>query len=503
MHLSSGRGGDVYGMAGGMLRQGTQGRGHLESKEAVHCDAGQATGCELYRINLSPGDSFKRTGYAITEPAVAEVLRRSSATRLVSGMKADFRGLVRAGSAIELPVHGELFKACRTTLLALCDGDEITPGPATYHHFFFRDAAYLLAALNRLGFGRRVGTILSSYASRQSRDGSWISQGGEWDGTGQAIWSIMDHVRHTGNKKLLKRLYPSIVKGAHWIETTQQNGLMPPGWSAEHLGPSDQYYWDSIWSCAGLREAASAASILGKTRDAEQFMRAHGAMLEFLRDQFGSGPVPAAPGRTMDSAAVSILCSAWPLGLFSAREPSLIATVEWLQNNSVREDALFHDVVHSGVNPYLTCHLAQAKLMAGSEDVRVHLDALARDSSPTGCWPEAYLPGRGGVMGDGDHGWAAAEFIMLQRNLVLWEEGGVLHLFRGADRRWWDGHTSIQDLPTLFGHVDLEYQGGQLRLEGRWREAPNRVVWHKPEGEKGTLVVNGRKKVSKKGRIEI
>ena len=65
------------------------------------------------------------------------------------------------------------------------------------------------------------------------------------------------------------------------------------------------------------------------------------------------------------------------------------------------------------------------------------------------------------------------------------------------------GHTVVEDLPTAFGNLDLELLEGHLRIEGRWREAPNRVVWHKPEGEKGTLVVNSRSKSSKKSRIEI
>ena len=34
-------------------------------------------------------------------------------------------------------------------------------------------------------------------------------------------------------------------------------GLMPAGFSAEHLGPNDYYYWDNYWSVAGLQSAAS------------------------------------------------------------------------------------------------------------------------------------------------------------------------------------------------------------------------------------------------------
>jgi len=502
-HMCTWKEGDVYAFSGGVLRDGLQRTGVLESKTQVACEQGLATACEIYRVNLSPGDRFKRTVYALRDPAVGEVLRRSSATRLFAGVKADYRGLIRAGAYMDLPVHPSLFSSSRTTLLSLCDTYEVTPGPATYHSFFFRDAAFLLAALNRLGFGRRAAEILKTYPSRQSRSGAWLSQGGEWDGTGQGIWSVMDHVRLTGNRRLLAQLYPSIAKAASWIIETQEDGLMPSGWSAEHLGPADQYYWDSIWSCSGLKNAATAASMLNKSRDAERFMRAHGQMLERLRAFFGEGPIPAAPGRQMDSAAVSALCAIWPLNLFSAKEPSLQSTMQWLDRYCVQGNAFFHDVVHSGINPYLTCHLAQAKLAGEQSGAPLHLDALAEGASPTGCWPEAYLPGRGGVMGDGDHAWAAAEFAMLQRNMILCEEGGVLHLFRGTDRRWWDARTELRDAPTKFGHVDLVMEDAVLTISGRWREKPNRVIWHKPDGERGTLVLDGRKKSAKAAQIAL
>src|SRR5690606_28463394 len=43
-------------------------------------------------------------------------------------------------------------------------------------------------------------------------------------------------------------------------------GLLPAGFSAEHLGPNDYYYWDDFWGVAGLR---SAAALLGEHGDAE------------------------------------------------------------------------------------------------------------------------------------------------------------------------------------------------------------------------------------------
>ena len=36
-------------------------------------------------------------------------------------------------------------------------------------------------------------------------------------------------------------------------------GLLPAGFSAEHLGPNDYYYWDDFWGLAGLIAAARLA----------------------------------------------------------------------------------------------------------------------------------------------------------------------------------------------------------------------------------------------------
>jgi hypothetical protein len=41
-------------------------------------------------------------------------------------------------------------------------------------------------------------------------------------------------------------------------------------------------------------------------------------------------------------------------------------------------------------------------------------------ASPTGQWPEAIHPRTlGGCMGDGQHGWAAGEWIMMIRNCFV------------------------------------------------------------------------------------
>ena len=50
---------------------------------------------------------------------------------------------------------------------------------------------------------------------------------------------------------------------------------MPPGDSAEDLGPREwHHYWDDFWTIGGLREAAFLARELGRADDAAWFERA-------------------------------------------------------------------------------------------------------------------------------------------------------------------------------------------------------------------------------------
>src|SRR5690606_29706530 len=170
------------------------------------------------------------------------------------------------GLRIDLPDErlAEAVAANRRYLLLLHDGADITPGPATYHRFWFRDAAYLLAAMGRYGYHDEVGQVLASYPERQHVDGFFFSQRREWDANGAALVALADHWRLTRDPAPIEEMATAIAKGVHWIERKRRSrkgrrndpsvaGLLPAGVSAEHLGPHDYFYWDDFWGVAGLR----------------------------------------------------------------------------------------------------------------------------------------------------------------------------------------------------------------------------------------------------------
>jgi hypothetical protein len=148
--------------------------------------------------------------------------------------------------------------------------------------------------------------------------------------------------------------------------------------------------------------------------------------------------------------------------------------------NSMHRGGFFQNMVHSGVNAYLTLDMAQSLLRRGDSRYADLIRSIMRMASPTGHWPEAVHPfSEGGCMGDGQHGWAAADWVMMVRNMFVREEEGVLILGSGLLPEWLDegGVMSFGPTNTPYGPVTVVFtkdEGGlSVECRGWWRtQAP-------------------------------
>lgn len=156
--------------------------------------------------------------------------------------------------------------------------------------------------------------------------------------------------------------------------------------------------------------------------------------------------------------------------------------VEYLLENTFVSGGFFQDMIHSGINAYLTLHIAQVLLRAGDARCIELMRNVANLASPTGQWPEAIHPHSfGGCMGDGQHAWAAAEWVAMQRNCFVREEGDSLVLASGLPPEWLRGESGSAPITfgpalTRFGTVSLEITPGavpRVQWNGEWyRGAP-------------------------------
>jgi hypothetical protein len=395
----------------------------------------------------------------------------------------------------------ELYDLAVRSLILHSPG-EVFPGPYTYKRFWFRDAAFILHALLCIGLDDRVERALDRFPLHQKTNGFFHSQEGEWDSNGEALWIFRRYCELTGRLPKTQWRQP-IDRGARWISRkrlpdgtgTRHSGLLPAGFSAEHLGPNDYYYWDDFWGVSGLRSAALLHELYGDEekaaacgREADDFFGAIERSLAQAAARLGRQGMPASPYRRMDAGAIGSLAAGYPLQLFSSQDPRLLDTVEYLMEHCLFEGGFFQDIIHSGVNPYLTLHMAQVLMRAGDSRA-LHLGRTVADlASSTGQWPEAVHPRtRGGCMGDGHHVWASAEWVLYVRHCFVREEEDHLVLAAGIDNDWLERGQplSFGPAPTAFGMVTVTISSpspGQVEIgwEGNWRAAAPPIKAHLP-----------------------
>ncbi len=460
-------------------------------KDRIRCKVGLATAAALWRIE--PGAERSVTTRV---PLAAD---RSISTLFPTGAAGTWSDAL--GPAAELSVPDERMQMIYDAglrALVLHAARDIYPGPYTYKRFWFRDAALILHPMVALGLAERARRMAERFPKWQTVTGYFHSQEGEWDANGEVLWALGRMARLTGEGLDPDRWKRSVLAAARWIQRKRtarddvlHGGLLPAGFSAEHFGNNDYYYWDDFWSVAGLKAAAGLAADWGVSDEAEAFRAeaddlAH-AIEETLarsRDIRKTDALPASPYRRMDAGAIGSLAADYPLRLWPAGEPRLAGTVEWLIDNCFRKNAFFHAIAHAGLNPYLTLHVAQVLLRAGDERFFPLVEAVRDLASSTGQWPEAVHPqDGGGCMGDGQHIWAVAEWLMMMRTLFVREEEGRLILGSGLPAGWLgtSGTTPLRFGPTLtpWGPVTVRVvpstDAVEVTWKADWRGAPPRI----------------------------
>ncbi len=448
--------------------------------QSMNCTVGMATAMALYRIE--PGQNKKVT----VEIPLGESpeAKPHSSTEAVGAWSKALEGVSQL-SVPDSKIQSLYDNALRSVILHTTQED-VYPGPYTYKHFWFRDAVFILHAMLCVGLTERATKVLNTFPKRQRMDGYFCSQNGEWDSNGQVLW-LVKRFQELTQTPLSSEWKQSVRKAAHWIQRKRSpidkgvphSGLLPSGFSAEHLGPNDYYFWDDFWSVAGL-EAAAALSDKDKEKqdfldEAQSLRHCIDKSLAYAALRLNEEAMPSSPYRRMDSGAIGSLAVAYPLQLWPVEDSRIHATMDYLWKNCRVHDGFYHDMSHSGINPYLTLHMAQVFMQQGDERSWELVEALADMASPTGQWPEAIHPQTlGGCMGDGQHVWASAEWLQLIRNAFVREEQEGLVLLSGIPVEWVYGKETLffGPAPTPFGPITI-----QVITEGQQRKLKWKADW--------------------------
>ncbi|MHA1306488.1 MAG: hypothetical protein ACTSO7_11955 [Candidatus Heimdallarchaeota archaeon] len=370
----------------------------------------------------------------------------------------------------------QLFKTSIVNLLLLVDPDTITPGPTEYHRFWCRDAAFMINALDLLGYHEYAENALTQFIKRQKENGFYYSHEGEFDSNGEGIWALTEHFKFTQDISWLRKNFSSIEKAAQWIITTRKaekteaqvgkeelvKGLLPPGFSAEHLGPCDFFYWDNFWGVAGLRDAAFCAEQLNsqKTKNLNQEYESYLTdLLKSLEDAYKIKEyLPVGPYRESDSAMIANLSAYHPTKVLAATNEMMKNTANHIWNHYSYKGGFFHEVAWNCFGTYLTMHLANV-FAAQNDQKKVSeiINWLVKNQTCSMGWAEGISPQTyDGGMGDSPHGWASADWIHLLRNLFVREtKDGSIALLSGMPFSWFTNGVKVENLKTHYGEISF------------------------------------------------
>ena len=399
----------------------------------------------------------------------------------------------------------------------------VKPGATVYDSFWYRDGSYIIVAMDAAGYADEAEKSLRLFNDPdlkgelrecgQQSNGLWASPNEEWDSQGQALWALGRHYQLTANRTWLEGVYDNIRRGALWIKNSIDQtkrlsvngekpifwGLLPKGVSEDTGSTGRTYVYEhDFWGILGMREAVMASKALAKLEDlgwmsetlnefqANLFASVKRAYSETAHGQFIPGdPFDADLDINGDIAACH------PTHVLDARDPMVSNSLEWIAHHS-REGLYtwFKTLNNGNMWTYMTADWAMCYMLRDDLPTFNKLfQAYVNHASPTNGWVECiYIDSRLGT-GDMPHGWAAAEYVLLHRNSLVYEHKHDLKLCWGVDQDWLgDGaHICVKGAPTTFGKVDfdLSRSGSTLAFDHnlasvQGQPRPNQILLHIP-----------------------
>lgn len=365
-----------------------------------------------------------------------------------------------------------------------------------YHAFWLRDGSYIIRMYDLSGYHDIARQCLDFFPRWQKDDGNFVSQGGQFDGWGQAMWAYGQHYRITHDKAFAENVFPSIQKAVAWLHKARQDDplhIMPATSPGDNEDITGHVTGHNFWALAGLKNIIALAEGIGKTEDATTFQKEYDDYRVTLVDVLHGvtsktgGYMP--PG--LDSPGGQDwgnMLSVYPEIILDPNDPMVTATLD--ATRAKYKEGIMTYGNGRWLHHYLTMKNTETEVIRGDQQTAIdELYALLVHTSATHAGFEfCILPWstRDFEMNLTPHGWFAAKYRALIRNMMVREQGKQLHLFSCLSPEWiHDGATiSVHRAPTNFGTVNaaLKCTSGKavLTFNNEFSDAPEAIVLHLP-----------------------
>lgn len=410
--------------------------------------------------------------------------------------------MVDSGMQIDLPEAkvADTFRASLIYDLMAIDhaGDDYvqTVNKLQYHAFWLRDGTHIMNAYDETGHFDAVRQCLPFFLKAQNADGLFLSQPGQYDGWGQALWAFGRYYELSHDRAFAAQVFPAVKRAVAWLHQARAADpmhLMPAA------NPQDDEFTEetahvtghNFWALFGLHSAIELAKAAGASRDAADFQREYDDYSQLLVAALrtvgakNGGYVPAGidvPGG-QDWGNMNTL---YPQVLFSPFDPLVTGTLQHTHAQYAEGLMTYAGLLHH----YITMKNSEAELVRGQQQevVRDLYAILVHTSSTQAGWEYGVAPWGARDFGVdlAPHGWFAAAYIALVRNMLVREQGSELHLLAALSPSWAKPGDKIElkNAPTEFGTVGFKAafrsDGLTLDLDLDLQTDPDRIVLHLP-----------------------
>jgi len=385
--------------------------------------------------------------------------------------------------------------AARVVLLSCCErrGERWLPigGPFHYRDVWLRDGARAIQALALCGHTRVARELARGMLAFQWPQGAFLSQRGQLDGTGQALWLMDQALMRPAPDDSLARFTPAALAAWRWLEWQRGLGresgttfgaMMPFGDPNDAELTRAQLVGNDAWALAGYAATARLLRASGETAAAaevEGSLSRYHADFERALERTGRPGLPPAwqpVGRDWGN-----LAAGYPCQVFPARNPRLFALADRVWASAGGAGLTWYGTRDS-LHYYLGADLGTWALLAGrGAQADSVLDALLRWRTASGGAGELFT--REGEFGVNlpPHATSAAALVTLVRNSLVFDEGDTLRLTLGARASWWRG-ARIAHAPTRWGKLDFDFRREGDAAEWRWSPVPAWTALTLPPG---------------------
>ena len=441
--------------------------------------AGTIVGTSAYRFRLRPGSSMRFDLKVPVEPVARpsseySAVARASYDRQRGRKIASARRVFGRMMEVRIPEAkvADTYYANVGNILASRYQQEgywiQTVNRLQYHAFWLRDAAVITNALDLIGLHDIARQNLGFFGVWQEPSGLFISRPEQYDGFGQALWAMGEHVRRTGDAAYARDVMPAVGRAMTWLERTRRGdalGLLPAGNPRDNELVTGHMAGDNFWGVAGARAAADIARAAGDDRlaerwaaDAAAYAAAVDSAVRKAADRTGGWIPPA-----LDASGGQDwgnLWAAYPTGTYPAGDPVVEATMRHARGEFREGIATWLDgrLLHH----YLGFRVFQTDLADGDQDraLRGLYDSLAHTTATHSGFETGVRVYGSRAVDDNmtPHGWWAAEYVAFLRNMLVREDPGGITLLSAAAPHWLKpGRTiGVKRGKTTYGPLSYE-----------------------------------------------